>query len=179
MLEYYSDAKGFETNYKILPRLASLTGGDIMGHEDGSFMAGMVEYETSTAKAILRMAWYLVDNWIGSIFWKNRMRIFGRYYYDYGYLRSYRMISLDLRIFFMKLAAKPDLLVVLKRKPEEIYRYKKELSVNEIEDQYSDIQTMLKRLNGQRVLVLEDMSESGAFETIIHEVQKNSGRFNQ
>lgn len=141
-------------------------------------MAGMVDYETSTIKAIIRMIWYLMDNWIGSIYWMNRTRVFGRYYYDYGYLRSYRMIPLTLRLFFIRLAVKPDLLVVLKRDAEEIFRFKRELSIDEIEKQYTDIETMLRKLNGQQVLVLEDKTELGALEAIIHEVQKNSSRFN-
>ena len=141
-------------------------------------MAGMVGYETSIIKAVIRMIWYLIDNWIGSIYWMNRMRVFGRYYYDYGYLRSYRMIPLTLRLFFIRLAVKPDLLVVLKRDAEQIFRFKKELSVHEIEKQYSDIATMLGRLDGQQILVLEDKTELGALEAIIHELQKNSSRFN-
>lgn len=54
----------------------------------------------------------------------------------------------------MRLAWSPDLVIILKRDADEIFRVKPELSVHEINQQYSDIDLMLRDLKIKDTLVL-------------------------
>lgn len=154
LLSRIISAKGFETNFNVIPQLGRLKINNRVVVKKDDYLIGMVDYEFNYLKVIARLTWYLLDNLLGALLNFRGVNIFARYYYDYGYIRSYRKISRRLRNIFMRLAWSPDLVIILKRDADEIFRVKPELSVHEINQQYSDIDLMLRDLKIKDTLVL-------------------------
>ena len=112
---------------------------------------------------------YIVGYWI-KVRWqisKGHLVIFDRYYYDY-YLDKlrYRLTISDRTLnFFRVVIPKPDITFLLVGDAQTLYERKKEISVDEIQEQ---IDLLLKNKDKFRNSVVIDVNQS--IESVVHEV---------
>lgn len=110
--------------------------------------------------SFLRFLYYFIDFHVG--YWlkvhprlrKGGLVIFDRYYYDYMVdLKRFRLKIPNLILnIFMKLVPRPDLVIFLENTPENIYKRKQEIDINEIKRQIQEFNNITKKLiNGRKI----------------------------
>lgn len=102
----------------------------------------------------LSWPWVLWEKIRGKIF------IFDRYFYDFAVTRTHRQLPLSLFFFIAKFIPHPDLTFVVKARPEEIHKRKKELPVAEIKSQLRVFQSpWLSKLTNCSLINTEESRE--------------------
>jgi thymidylate kinase len=104
-------------------------------------------------KSLVRFMFYNLDFQLGTLIKIYRMKIkkelvlFDRYYHDYFVDMERYQYNLPkfLPRMFLFMIPKPDLLIILNASPEVIYERKKELTIEEIEDQQIKYKQIAKK----------------------------------
>lgn len=139
-------------NFGTLPSLSSLFGRKRLATAEGTENVGMVT-PLNTIRCQILCFWYGIDLIFGHIKLRRnpeKLFLFSRFYMDFFYQRAYRKAPHALIRFFMLLGPKPDLIIVLRREPADIYQQKPELSPEEINLQYELIRANLSYHRGYR-----------------------------
>lgn len=124
--------------------------------------AGMVVPKSFLRSTILA-CWYGFDYIIGHIikrFYNKYLIISVRSYHDFFYQRAYRNINLIIPKFFLLLGPRPDLILILKRNPKNIYRDKNELTIEEIKIQYDRLKKYFGKNKNYFELEIDSKSET-------------------
>ena len=107
---------------------------DLDFHEDESIV-------NSPLKSTIHLCYYGLEYILGGLFLRSSIRskklvlVFGRYYYDFYFQRNHSRLSPFLVSLIEKFIPKPDLVLILDRDADQIFRSKPELSVKEIKRQ--------------------------------------------
>jgi thymidylate kinase len=146
-------------NFKILPNLkvmrqlwSKITGKPLKPDIDFTKRhSGVSVKPHPLILSLCYLSYYIWDYILGHLLvfhhkGKDRLIVADRYFYDYFFqLRNVRLPHRLLHIF-RRLVPKPDLIVYLERSPEEIYKVKDELTVNEIKRQQAIIGKLIQKL---------------------------------
>lgn len=158
-------------SFGILPPLSQLIGRKKrIGAPEGLEGSGMVE-PLNLYRASTLAVWYGLDHLLGH--WKIwRMKsgetmIFARAYHDFLYQRAYLKVPKWIPMMFLALGPKPDLLGVPVRDPRTVHEQKPELTVQEISEQYSRIDSALKNFTYYVAI-----DASGGIETTVDELRR-------
>lgn len=167
----FSQTHHMASNFEILPRLSKVlsiltfkkdknrqrrSSEGFQGHH-----SGMQDEPNSSLRSMLYISWYSIDLILGRwfIFRKKsqgELIFFARYFYDYYYQRGNRNAPKWFLKFFELLIPKPDLVFYIDRSPEDIYKMKPELSIDEIARQQTIIDNMA--LNREYFLKIDGMN---------------------
>lgn len=165
-IEHYS------FSFKIIPSFTAIKGFFGVGKQSDTFinnqnteLLGMTKPEP-TLKAILLSIWYGIDYVLGSLFFQNKNIVMSRSYHDFLFQRAYRNVPHFIPKTFLSIGATPDLIVLLKRDANSIYLDKPELTINEINHQFSLIEKSLKNFKNYRTLVAPNSVSKTADEVI-------------
>ncbi len=154
----FSDSKVFHMRYNILPELKTGMGISSM---NGKITAADEEsdHKEETKRSFLSkfaswviVIYYTVEFVIGNI-WIYKLKkddtliLYDRYYYDYFWQPTTRDLIFPCRHFLIKLVSKPDLLIHLNAKAEDVYLRKKELKIAEIKKQNEYIERLASEMD--------------------------------
>ena len=115
----------------------------------------------SPLRILLYLCYYTWDYALGRFKLSRHRRLkqlalFDRYFYDYYFeRRSMRMPRWILNIFGL-LVPRPDLVILAQAPPEHVYARKNELSIEELERQFTQARALMDRLESKtRTLILD------------------------
>lgn len=149
-------------HFEILPKLRDIINPFlkkkvIVSHVEGEYYGGMKNPPSSKLKGMILVAWYALDYLLGNFRlskWtkKGHVVIFARYYYDYYFQRGH----LNTPHWYIKmleiLVPNPDYIFTIKRDPEDIFKLKPELSIEEIGRQQNVIDNLLEKKKNAYVI---------------------------
>jgi thymidylate kinase len=107
---------------------------DLDFHQDESIV-------NSPLKSLIHLVYYGLEYILGGFLFKASIRsnkvvlLFGRYYYDFYFQRNHSRLSPFLISLIEKVIPKPDLVLILDRNADDIFRSKPELPTKEIKRQ--------------------------------------------
>ncbi|SDX40281.1 hypothetical protein [Nitrosomonas oligotropha] len=139
----FVSSKLYAANFGILPRLGVIRNAIFrkgplpQSAPPGTYLAGMQGKPNSFLKAVVLFTWYSLDFALGRISVlrakrEKRLIVFGRYYHDFYFQRSYQNLPSWLIKSFEWLPAKPDLIIAPIDDPRRIFKRKPELTIDEI-----------------------------------------------
>ena len=143
----------FEFRYGILPTISKIfsifkKGTNLINeNEDNSYLIGMISPKRKIV-GIGIIVWYSIEHLIYNLihFLKKEnsyIHIFARYSYDYLYMRAYRNLPIFIRYIPTYFAKEPDLIFTINRTSEDIFKYKPELTLDEISKEKKIIEKYL------------------------------------
>lgn len=155
----FTSALHLSSNFEILPTFSQIR--EFLSGKRGGrpryvegfkgFHSGMSQKPNSLLISLVLMLWYAIDLNLGRSRVKkarksNQLICFARYYYDYYFqIANSRTPFILIRLVELTIP-KPDLVFVLQRSAQDIYRSKPELTISEIERQ----QNIIRQLVGAR-----------------------------
>lgn len=162
------------TNFGFLPTISALkkrvfsifglvTQQNEIRERPGEYLSGMRRTPNSALHSSLLICWYGVDYFLGrSIITRakraNELVVFARYFHDFYYQRVHLNAPPWVVKFVELIVPKPDLIVLLDRSPENIFKIKPELTIQEIIRQNEAIKNALQTHKRFRVVnVVEDI----------------------
>jgi thymidylate kinase len=109
-------------------------------HIEGQLLSGMNLKPSPPLLGMIYVFWYGLDYFLGHfklIFFRmfDQHVIFARYFYDYYYQRGHVNTPIWFINFIEIFIPKPDYIFTIYRSPENIFKLKPELSINEIKVQ--------------------------------------------
>lgn len=174
----YSAVVHKASNFEILPTFSQMfnksrtkeaKARNIEGFK--GYLSGMKQEPNSRLKSAILILWYFLDLNLGRYCVsrakkKNKLIFFARYFYDYYFQVANRNIPhwfLHMLTFFVP---KPDVVFYLRRRANDIFDCKPELSIKEIERQQEIIEKLVKR-NSNFVVIDANVGIEGTVEQVL------------
>ena len=142
-------------NFGILPKLRDfinpfLKEKIVNTHIEGQLHVGMKDKPNSLIRSVMLVSWYSLDFFLGRLYlnkWKknNEVAVFARYFYDYYFQRGHLNLPHFIVRFLEIFIAKPDFIFTIERDPKNIFEFKPELSINEINRQQKIINNIIQK----------------------------------
>ncbi len=166
--------KYYYRNFGIFPEIKKISK-KVVGHTPKNIVYSKdSNFKFSFFRSVVYIVYYGFEYFFARILVKREKKkgtliVFDRYFYEYFLQRAYNKCPRWIISFFEKIIVKPDLIVFLKNDSKVIYARKKDISLNEIENQNNLCQKIIDR-NPGRGLIIETNMDADA---VAVEIQKS------